>query len=685
MKLTKVSSQIYPTIEDLKASPENLSVNIVKGSYDNVSHYLQVQIPLLKEDFVSKLRDGIQHLKSVETFQRITKTPNVWIHPNVEIKAVTKTMWNMNCRSLVVKQRYKHKSSISWSRRFFNGQMLCFSSTNNFNDLVVAIVMNREPTDQQPEEITIEVIRTENITEIFNRDLIMIEPAAFFEPYHRVFNVLKNFNELNFPFKNQVLKVQEDPKFPKYQHSDDYTYNGRTFKVEHLPNWPSNKELNLESMQLSAVQKAVTNELTLIQGPPGCGKTFVGLEILKILLENTNETILVLTQTNHALDKFLVGASEFTSSIARMGGQSKSDELDPFIVKATTPFESKKYMKKLQAQHRDEVAKLTKSDENHDEVHRTISTHHRLIEEVHQLSSFYSICQKRVIGMTTTFAARNSAINRMLKPGIVLVEEASEVLESHLLVSLTKGTKQLIMIGDHQQLKPLTNSFDLAKNFNFNISLFERLIRNNLSFVTLDVQMRMKPEICDLVRGTIYKNLKNGSIVEAYPEVKGMSKSFFCLNHSQPESVGEGETSKENLFEAEYVVQLCDHLISRGNEAKQITILTAYAAQAQRIKKRLADSPSSEVKVAVLDAYQGEESDIIVLSLVRSNTRRDIGFLATDNRIAVVLTRAKFGFYIIANMECLAGASKIWKKVQSILTEKKAIGDQIPDVDIIFK
>lgn len=544
--------------------------------------------------------------------------------------------------------------------------------------------MNREPSDQQPEEITIEVIRTENITDIFNRDLILIEPTAFFEPYHRVFNVLKNLNEINFPFRNQVLKVQEDSKFPEYQHPDVYTYNGFKFEVENLPQWPSSSELHVESMQLKAIQKAVTSEFSLIQGPPGCGKTFVGLEILKILLENTNETVLVLTQTNNALDKFLVGASEFTSSIVRMGGQSKADELEPFTIKAATPFESKKYMKKLQAQHRDEVAKLSSSDENHDEVNRTISMYHRLIEEIHQLSSFYSICQKRVIGMTTTFAARNSAINKMLKPGIVLVEEASEVLESHVLVSLTKDTKQLIMIGDHQQLKPLTNSFDLAKNFNFNVSLFERMIRNKMSFVTLDVQMRMKPDICDLVRGTIYRSLKDGAVVGTYPTVKGMSKSFFCLNHTRPESVSEGETSKENLFEAEYVVQLCDHLISEGNESRQITILTAYAAQAQRVKKRLTEM-SLSVKVAVLDAYQGDESDIIILSLVRSNNRRDIGFLATDNRIAVVLSRAKFGFYIIANMNCLAGASKIWKKVQSILIEKEAIDDKIPNVNIVVK
>ena len=638
------------------------------------------------------------------------KTPNVWIHWHVQIKAETEFMWNMNCRSILVKLNLKETTSANWNRRFFIGQMLCFSSSKGFNDLIVAIVTRRTAiacsncntmkTSQvtscnacgvyfkvhdsaYSDDIQIEIIRTENISDIFNKDLIMIEPVTFFEPYHRVFNVMKNFNELNFPFKDEILKLNKEQKFPKYQHSDRYTYKDFSFRVKNLNEWPSNDQLNLEQMQLKAMQAAITNEFTLIQGPPGSGKTFVGLEILRILLENTSETILIITQTNNALDKFLLGASKFTDNIARMGGQCKCDELEPFIAKPSTPFESKKYLKKIQFQLKDEVTKLMEKDQNNDEVHRKISLHHRLIEEINQLNLFYSIREKKVVGMTTTFAARNSSINKMLKPGIVIIEEASEVLESHVLVSLTKQTKQVIMIGDHQQLKPLTSSYDLAKNFHFNISLFERLIRNDFNFITLDVQMRMKSDICDLVRGTIYTTLKDGANVASYPTVKGMSVSFFCVNHSHPESVGDGETSKENLFEAEYIVQLCNHLIKAGNDSNQITILTAYAAQAQRIRKLLKDVNAADVRVAVLDAYQGEESDIILLSLVRSNTRRDIGFLATENRIAVILSRAKFGFYIIANMDCLAGASPTWKKIYNIMREKKVISDAIPNVVIL--
>lgn len=710
--------QIYPSVADLKTSRDNLSGNIIEGEYQNVSHYLQVQLPLLKEDFISKLRDGVKQLKSLEPNSEILKTPNVWIHWNVQITTETEFLWNMSCRSIVVRLNLNQK--IDWNRRFFNGQILCFSSSKDFNDLVIAIVTRRTAascincktlqtslypnnaqaesvcnactansklrnttTGTQVDNIQIEIIQAENISDFFNRDLIMLEPLTFFEPYHRVFNVMKNLNELNFPFKEEILKLNKNQDFPEYQHPDHYSYKEFSFPVKNINEWPSNTQLKLELMQLKAVQAAVTNKFTIIQGPPGTGKTFVGLEILKILLENTNETILILTQTNNALDKFLLGASKFTDSVARMGGQCKCDELEQFIFKPSTPLESKKYMKKLQFQLKNEVTKLLGSDQNNDEVHQKISLHHRLIEEINQLSSFYSIRDKKVVGMTTTFAARNSSINKLLKPGIVIIEEASEVLESHVLVSLTRETKQVIMIGDHQQLKPLTSSYELAKNFDFDVSLFERLIRNDYNFTTLDVQMRMRPDICDLVRGTIYKTLKDGANVATYPSVKGMPINFFCVSHSHLESVGHGETSKENAFEAEYIVQLCDHLIKEGNDSSQITILTVYAAQAQRIKRRLNDFPAFNVRVAVLDAYQGEESDIILLSLVRSNTRREIGFLSSENRIAVVLSRAKFGLYIVANMECLASASSTWKRILEIMKKKQVIGDAIPYVNIV--
>lgn len=87
---------------------------------------------------------------------------------------------------------------------------------------------------------------------------------------------------------------------------------------------------------MQAFKSSITSKFSVIQGPPGTGKTMIGLEILSTLLRNTEEQILVICNTNHALDQFLVGALTFTEDIVRMGNQSKNELLDRFNVKQLT-------------------------------------------------------------------------------------------------------------------------------------------------------------------------------------------------------------------------------------------------------------------------------------------------------------------------------------------------------------
>lgn len=232
------------------------------------------------------------------------------------------------------------------------------------------------------------------------------------------------------------------------------------------------------------------------------------------------------------------------------------------------------------------------------------------------------------------------------------------------------------MIGDHHQLRPQTNSIELQRKYNFNISLYERLIMNDFPHITLDVQMRMRPEFCDLVRKTIYSNLNDGENVKNYQNVNGMRRNFFFLNHNHPET--SFDTSKLNAFEVNFIVDLYKKLIGAGNCSESIVILTPYIAQARKFTEKLKQLSLPKARVAVLDSYQGEESDIILLSLVRSNNNHEIGFLLMPNRICVLLTRAKIGFYICGNIDCLAGASKVWKEVKTVLIKHEAIGNEIP-------
>lgn len=84
-----------------------------------------------------------------------------------------------------------------------------------------------------------------------------------------------------------------------------------------------------------------------------------------------------------------------------------------------------------------------------------------------------------------------------------------------------------------------------------------------------------------------------------------------------------------------------------------------------------------DVRVSSVDGYQGEENDIILLSLVRSNSHNSVGFLKTDNRVCVALSRARLGFYIAGNLNLLARASDLWKKVEEYLCKLNALGRQI--------
>ena len=650
--------------------------NLIDGEYRNLSHYLQVNLPLIKEDFLSRLRDGISEFKEMETITTTTKTSNIIIKPKVTITA--------NSHIIAAEFVVDKFDDVESKGHLFNGQLLCFTTSKKVADLVVAVVNFENKKFLKEGVIPIELIRTENIKNIFEHEYFMFEPTSYFANYSRVFNVLKNFNESNFPFAEQILNVKDVDEFPTYSKSVNiiYNYQNQNFNINKRNEWPSPELLHLEPMQLNAIHKAVTSKFTIIQGPPGTGKTFVGLEILNMLLNNTSETILVITQTNHSLDKFLLGAMKFTDNIVRLGKQSKCAELEKFNFKYEVPLESKQYFNKLLSQRWNEIKKFStaKTEQCFKDIRENISRCNGMVDELNQLSTFCSINKKRIIGMTTSYASKGNAIVKMMNAGIVIVEESSDVLESHIIACLTNQTKQLIMIGDHLQLRPFTNSYELTKKYHYNISLFERLIRNGLNHLTLDVQMRMSPDICNLLRNTIYPELKDAPNVSNYPEVNGTEKSLFCFNHKFPESELGGETSKENKIEADFVVNLCRYLVASGNKAGDITILTVYAAQAERIKKRLKyySKVISAVEVAVLDSYQGEENKIILLSLVRSNKRNDIGFLSLSNRISVILSRAQFGFFIIGNMDCFAKTKNTWRKVVDMLTDQNLIGNYFP-------
>lgn len=293
---------------------------------------------------------------------------------------------------------------------------------------------------------------------------------------------------------------------------------------------------------------------------------------------------------------------------------------------------------------------------------------------------FKILRDQRLIGMTTTGLSKYRGLIASLKPKIVLVEEAAETLEAPVTAACMTSLEHLVLVGDHQQLRPHCQIRDLEDEpYNFNLSLFERMVLNEVEMDCLTRQRRMIPEIRRLLEPIYGNTLKDHPSVSdpsnrpPVPGTGGLNTFFFT--HEWLES-RDGNMSSLNEKEADMVVGFFDYLTLNGVDPSCITVLTFYNGQRKAIMKRLRAHANLRflpiLNVVTVDSYQGEENDIVLLSLVRSNKKHRIGFLDVDNRVCVALSRAKRGFYLFGNAEMLACESGVWAEVVEIIYGKKS-------------
>jgi AAA domain len=349
------------------------------------------------------------------------------------------------------------------------------------------------------------------------------------------------------------------------------------------------------------------------------------------------------------------------------------------------------------------------------------------LDKCHQELDLRCLLQSHVIGVTTTGLARKMDVLRRVRAKVIICEEAGEVLEAHILTALLPGVEHAILIGDHEQLRPHINNYELqhdnpnGEKYSLDISLFERLVKPKIGnskvlLSTLKTQRRMHPSIAELVRVPLYPELQDHPSVSEYPEVDGMRDRLFWLDHQEKEDPRDPQSvslSRTNTFEVDMIAALVSHLVRQGTYGNEdIAVITPYLGQLQKIKKRLAGSfeivvgdrdledleaqglqdgietstdgqiqPQkttllNALRIASVDNFQGEEAKVIVISLVRSNDERKCGFLKTSNRINVLLSRARHGMYIIGNSQT-ASPVPMWSEVISILERSNKIGPSL--------
>ncbi|XP_033097269.1 NFX1-type zinc finger-containing protein 1 homolog [Anneissia japonica] len=168
------------------------------------------------------------------------------------------------------------------------------------------------------------------------------------------------------------------------------------------------------------------------------------------------------------------------------------------------------------------------------------------------------------------------------------------------------------------------------------------------------------------MRKHFYSHLLDDDSVNHFDNVMGVNHNLFFINHDIKEESVEDILSKSNVHEAEYCLALANYFFQQGYEASCITILTTYTGQVLNLKGKLRDKRYAcldGIYVTAVDNYQGEENDIILLSLVRSNEAGNIGFLKVSNRMCVALSRARKGLFCIGNFTLLAEKNDLWMKI----------------------
>ncbi|KHN94399.1 uncharacterized protein MAM_07715 [Metarhizium album ARSEF 1941] len=286
--------------------------------------------------------------------------------------------------------------------------------------------------------------------------------------------------------------------------------------------------------------------------------------------------------------------------------------------------------------------------------------------------AYIQAAEIEVIGCTVTGLMKYRHLISSLRPQILLMEEAGEIREGGTIAGLLPSIEHLILLGDHQQLQPHVNMRELARDpCRLNISMFERLIKLGISHKTLLQQRRMIPCLREIVQ-LFYPRLVDHTptISQLPPRVPGVARPLWWFRHDWLEEAGFfNGSSVQNFTEAQMVVAFVQYLVDLQKfPPERITMLTYYRGQVDLLNKQLAAnqrlaSLETDWSVRTVDGFQGEENDIIILSLVRGPNGK-AGFLTQENRAIVGLSRARFGMYIFGHQDVLLKhPRRTWAKV----------------------
>lgn len=430
----------------------------------------------------------------------------------------------------------------------------------------------------------------------------------------------------------------------------------------------------LNEVQQQAVNKIVSaQELAIVHGPPGTGKTTTLVQAIKALIKQNHQQILVVAPSNTAVDLLTEKLDEEGLNVVRVGNPARvSDRLLSLTLDGKmSEHPSMKQIRALKKQANEFKNMAHKYKRNFGRAEK--EQRKALFDEAHKIMKEVGNTEQYIIDdvlgkaqvVTATLVGANHYTVRNLKFHTLVIDEAGQALEPACWIPIMKAQK-VIFAGDHCQLSPTIKSNEAAKS-GLSTTLLEKSIALHPESVTLlEEQYRMNKTIMGYSSKVFYENkLKaHDSVADRLLFSEDSPLAFVDTAGCGFEEKLEG-TSSTNPEEAVFLFKHLTQLVATLGEHytieafPTIAVISPYKQQILLMKELLLNSAALQqygerISVNTIDSFQGQERDLVYISMTRSNNEGIIGFLSDIRRMNVAMTRARKKLVVIGDSATLS-------------------------------
>ena len=406
----------------------------------------------------------------------------------------------------------------------------------------------------------------------------------------------------------------------------------------------NNQHLN-ESQQEAVIAITQNENITIVHGPPGTGKTTTLIEAI-VQLTKAGEKVLVSAPSNTAVDNIAKGLITQGIQVLRAGNASKVDETI-FLHTPEGRLSNSKQQKEIKAlkiraeQFRKMALKYKRSfgKEEREQRNLLFKEVKNIRTEIKKLQAYNEekLYTEAEVILGTPIGLYDAKINHLTFHTLVM-DEAGQCIEP-LAWCIFPLAQKYVLAGDHFQLPPTILSNEAAR-LGLNQSILERSIASVNNIFLLNTQYRMREAIAGFSSDYFYKGLLQTA---THLSNTGAHISFIdTAGSGYNEEQGSNGMSLQNEGELQIVQKL---LIAENLDPLTTAFISPYAGQVAAAKESL----PKEMRISTIDSFQGQEKEVIILSLVRSNDDGQIGFLKDYRRMNVAITRAKEQLFVIGD------------------------------------